>query len=149
MVFSSKIFLFYFLPAVLAGYYLLKRSRTLSNLFLTMVSLGFYAWGEPRFVLVMMASIVVNWLFGLWVDRVRDNRAHAKGVIALMAAFNLGLLGVFKYLTFILTNVKSYVLITQGYSVICRLSAKAQNITAYGSKLSRWAVKCTLAAIWR
>ena len=108
MVFSSKIFLFYFLPAVLAGYYLLKKNRTLSNLFLTVVSLLFYAWGEPRFVLVMMGSIVANWLFGLWVDRVRDNKAHAKGVIALMTVFNLSLLGVFKYLTFILTNVKSW-----------------------------------------
>jgi len=108
MVFSSKIFLFYFLPAVLAGYYLLRKHRTLSNLFLTVVSLGFYAWGEPRFVLVMMASIAANWLFGLWVDRVRDNKAHAKGVIALMAVFNLSLLGVFKYLTFILRNANSW-----------------------------------------
>lgn len=108
MVFSSKIFLFYFLPAVLAGYYLLKRNRTLSNLFLTVVSLIFYAWGEPKFVLVMMGSIVVNWLFGLWIDRVRDRKGYAKGVIALMAVFNLGLLGVYKYLTFVMTNVKNW-----------------------------------------
>ena len=108
MVFSSKIFLFYFLPAVLAGYYLLKRSRKLSNLFLTLVSLLFYAWGEPKFVLVMMGSIVVNWLFGLWVDRVRERKARAKGVVALSVVFNLTLLGVFKYLTFLLTNVKSW-----------------------------------------
>ncbi|MBQ9950607.1 MAG: MBOAT family protein [Clostridia bacterium] len=108
MVFSSKIFLFYFLPAVLAGYYLLKKSRTLSNLFLTVVSLLFYAWGEPKFVLIMMGSIVMNWVFGLWVDRVRDNPKHAKGVIALMAVFNLSLLGVYKYLTFLLTNVKNW-----------------------------------------
>ena len=108
MVFSSKIFLFYFLPAVLAGYYLLKRSRKLSNLFLTLVSLLFYAWGEPKFVLVMMGSIVVNWLFGLWVDRVRERKARAKGVVALSVIFNLTLLGVFKYLTFLLTNVKSW-----------------------------------------
>ena len=108
MVFSSKVFLFYFLPAVLAGYYLLKKNRTLSNLFLTVVSLVFYAWGEPKFVLVMMASILMNWLFGLWVDRVRDNKVHARCVIGLMAAFNLGLLGVFKYLTFLMTNVKNW-----------------------------------------
>ena len=69
MVFSSNVFLFVFLPCVLVGYYLLKRWRTASNVFLTLASLGFYAWGEPTFVFVMMASIVCNWLFGLWVDR--------------------------------------------------------------------------------
>ena len=108
MVFSSKIFLFYFLPAVLGGYYLLKKNRTLSNLFLTLISLLFYAWGEPRFVLVMMGSIAANWLFGLWVDRVRENKAQAKGVIALMAVFNLSLLGVYKYLTFILFCIHTH-----------------------------------------
>ena len=106
MVFSSKIFLFYFLPAVLAGYYLVRRNRKLSNLFLTLVSLLFYAWGEPKFVLVMMGSIVANWVFGLWIDRVRENKAQAKGVVALSVVFNLALLGVFKYLTFLMSSVK-------------------------------------------
>ena len=108
MVFSSKIFLFYFLPAVLAGYYLLKRSRRASNVFLTLVSLLFYAWGEPQFVLVMLLSIFVNWLFGLWVDRERGNRRRAKGVVALMAVYNLGMLGVFKYLMFLVNSVNSW-----------------------------------------
>lgn len=108
MVFSSKVFLFFFLPIVLVGYYVLKRNRKLSNLFLTLTSLAFYAWGEPKFVLVMIASIVANWLFGLWVDRVRENRPKAKRVIALMTIFNLGLLGVFKYLTFFMTSVRSW-----------------------------------------
>lgn len=105
MVFSSKIFLFYFLPFVLAGYYLLKRNRKASNVFLTLVSLVFYAWGEPQFVFVMLLSIFVNWLFGLWVDRVREDRRKAKGVVALMAVYNLGMLGVFKYLGFLLDSV--------------------------------------------
>ena len=108
MVFSSKIFLFYFLPAVLAGYYLVRKNRKLSNLFLTLVSLLFYAWGEPKFVLVMMGSIVANWVFGLWIDRVRENKAQAKGVVALSVVFNLALLGVFKYLTFLMSSVKSW-----------------------------------------
>lgn len=108
MVFSSKIFLFYFLPVVLAGYFMLRRSRKLSNLFLTVMSLLFYAWGEPKFVLVMMASIVANWLFGIWVDRLREDKPKAKGVVALACVFNLGLLGVFKYLTFLMSSVKSW-----------------------------------------
>jgi len=108
MVFSSSIFLFYFLPVVLAGYFLLRNHRKWNNLFLTVVSLIFYAWGEPKFVFVMFASIVMNWLFGLWVDRVRDNRRKAKGVIALMSVYNLCLLGVFKYLAFLMGSVKSW-----------------------------------------
>lgn len=72
MVFSSKVFLFYFLPIVLIGYYLLKRNRKASNLFLTLMSLLFYAWGEPKFVFVMIASIAANWLFGLWVDSMKQ-----------------------------------------------------------------------------
>ena len=67
MVFSSTIFLFAFLPAVLLGYYLLD--RRFKNIFLLMASLFFYAWGEPRFVFVMMGSILVNHLFALLIDR--------------------------------------------------------------------------------
>ena len=106
MVFSSKIFLFYFLPITLLLYLLVKRSRRLSNLFLTVMSLLFYAWGEPRFVLVMMASIVANWIFGLLVDRFRGRKA-SRAVVAVMVVFNLGLLGVFKYLMFVLNSVNS------------------------------------------
>ena len=105
MVFSSIEFLFYFLPVVLAGYYLLKRWRGLSNVFLSVMSLGFYAFGAPKFFPIMMASIAMNWLFGLWVDRVRENKRQAKLALTLMVAFNLGLLGVFKYLMFIMNSL--------------------------------------------
>lgn len=105
MVFSSNVFLFVFLPCVLLGYYLLKRWRTASNAFLTLASLGFYAWGEPTFVFVMMASIVCNWLFGLWVDREKDRPRRQKLVLTLMVILNLGLLCVFKYLMFFLNSI--------------------------------------------
>ena len=105
MVFSSNVFLFAFLPCVLVIYYLLRRWRRLDNVFLTVASLGFYAWGEPRFVLVMMLSITVNWLLGLWVDRVRGQKNLERLVITLMAVFNLGLLGVFKYLVFLMESI--------------------------------------------
>ena len=69
MLFSSTIFIYLFLPLVLAVYYgLLRKSRLLQNIFLFFASLGFYAWGEPRFVVVMLASIFMNWLFGLLVQ---------------------------------------------------------------------------------
>ena len=108
MVFSSIEFLFYFLPVVLIGYYILKRWRKAANVFLSVMSLGFYAFGAPKFFPIMMASIVMNWLFGLWVDRARDDKRQAKLAIALMVVFNLGLLGVFKYLMFLLTSLNQW-----------------------------------------
>ena len=108
MVFSSIEFLFYFLPVTLIGYFILKRWRTAANVFLSVMSLGFYAFGAPKFFPIMMASIVMNWLFGLWVDRARDDKKQAKLAITLMVMFNLGLLGVFKYLMFLLTSLNQW-----------------------------------------
>ena len=105
MVFSSIEFLFYFLPVTLIGYYILKRWRKAANIFLSVMSLGFYAFGAPKFFLIMMGSIVMNWLFGLWVDKVRDDKPKAKLAITLMVVFNLGLLGIYKYLMFLMNSL--------------------------------------------
>ena len=84
MLFSSSLFLFLFLPLVLLVYYLpLRRRRQGQNVFLLAASLLFYAWGEPWFVLVMIASILANYGFGLWVDRRR--RAGASCRLPLLA----------------------------------------------------------------
>ena len=106
MLFSSSIFLFAFLPAVLLGYYVLFRGmRRAQNLLLLAASLLFYAWGEPWFVLVMMGSILANYLFGLWAHtwKVRGRRLLLPVTAACVC--NLGLLFVFKYLTFTLENL--------------------------------------------
>ena len=110
MLFSSSIFLFCFLPVVLLGYYLLRLfprrlGRPLQNMFLLVVSLFFYAWGEPWFVLVMIASIFINYAFGLWVDAARRGGRSVRPAIVAALAVNLGLLFVFKYLVFVLTNL--------------------------------------------
>ena len=104
MVFSSNIFVFFFLPVVLAGYFLLRK-RNHRNLFLTAASLGFYAWGEPAFMFVMLGSIFMNWLFGLWVDKCGRTGKSKKLPLTLMCVMNLGLLGVYKYLMFIMNNL--------------------------------------------
>ncbi|SMC76013.1 MBOAT family O-acyltransferase [Papillibacter cinnamivorans] len=106
MLFSSAVFLFVFLPCVLAGYYILFRwNRTLQNVFLLLASLFFYAWGEPWFVLVMIASILVNYGFGLWVSVCRTRPRAARLAITAMLAVNLGILFVYKYLGFTVRNI--------------------------------------------
>lgn len=106
MLFSSSLFLFAFLPGVLLCYYVFLRPwRSAQNLLLLLASLFFYAWGEPRFVLVMMGSILANYVFGLWVYARRRKSRSVVLPVAAAAACNLGLLFVFKYLVFTLENL--------------------------------------------
>lgn len=100
MIFSSASFLFAFLPCVAIVYYLL-RSRTARNVFLTFVSLFFYAWGEPWFVLVMLLSIVINWFIALRIGA----GGHKKAWLVVGLVCDLGLLAGFKYLGFLMENV--------------------------------------------
>ncbi len=104
MVFSSSEFLFFFLPIALIVYYGLLRSRGVRNFFLTIVSLFFYAWGEPWFVFVMLLSIAFNWLCALQIDARRGRRGGKAWLTAAIIG-NLTLLGAFKYLMFILKNL--------------------------------------------
>ncbi len=105
MVFSSTIFLCVYLPLVLLGYYICpKKGR---NLFLLIVSLVFYAWGEPKYVFLMMFSIVVNFVFGLLMDKYRQNKRRLKTMLVLSVIIDLGLLSVFKYTDFIITNINA------------------------------------------
>lgn len=98
MLFSSSLFLYYFLPVVLFVYFiLLPKDIRYKNAFLLLASLCFYAWGEPVFVLVMMASIFANYVFGFFVD---NYRAYKTGIITIMLVFNLSLIFIFKYLMF-------------------------------------------------
>src|SRR5215469_14568338 len=104
MVFSSPIFLFLFLPITLGVYFLLPwRAR---NLWLLGVSLVFYGWGEPKFVLVMLASIVINFLLALWIDHARKRGGGRLPLTAAVVA-NIGLLAIFKYTDFITGNLNA------------------------------------------
>ena len=97
MVFSSVIFLCLFLPMVLGGYYLLPK-REAKNLWLIVVSLLFYAFSGLWYVLLLLFSVFCNYLAGLFVS-------GRKGVLYVAVAVNLGVLGVFKYLTFLVRTV--------------------------------------------
>ena len=71
MVFSSIIFLFLFLPLVLAGYFLLKIEYR--NIFLLIVSLAFYMVAKPKFILVLLTSIMINYVMGLCISYSKKN----------------------------------------------------------------------------
>ncbi len=76
MLFTSVEFLFLFLPFVLAVYYALPFRWNLKNYFLLAASLGFYAWGEPKFVFAMLASIAFNYVAALAIERLRERRSR-------------------------------------------------------------------------
>ena len=97
MVFSSITFIFFFLPAVLAAYYLAP--RPIRNGLLVVASLAFYAWGAGAFVLALLASIAANYLIGARLERRVDHGdlRGAKRLLALGVVINVALLGWFKY----------------------------------------------------
>ncbi len=108
MLFSSTEFLFLFLPVVLLLYYNpLWKGRTFRNVCLFVLSIGFYAWGEPVFVFVMLLSIFLNWVAGIQIEK--SNPKRKKWIMGSAVVFDLGLLFVFKYLTFVMKNISSAV----------------------------------------
>ena len=107
MLFSSTTFLVLFLTGTLLAYYLVPRCfRPVRNLLLLVVSLVFYWWGEPKFVAVMAASILMNYLFGLWVHRAKSRGRSVRPAIFCTVTANLSILFVYKYLNFTLRNLK-------------------------------------------
>lgn len=105
MLFSSLVFLYFFLPAVLAGYYLLPpRCRTA---FLLLANLVFYGFGEPAFVLLMLLSIAINYAGGLCIGRCRGARARRLALAAPLL-LNLLLLGIFKYAGFLADTLRLF-----------------------------------------
>ena len=100
MLFSSIPFLFYYLPVVVLVYFLLPRA--LRNGFLLLASLFFYAWGEPRYVLLMAATITVFYALGIAIEK-SEGRAK-KLWLALAVGSGLAALAVFKYADFALEN---------------------------------------------
>ena len=99
MLFSSIPFLYVFLPAVLILYF--AAPKKLKNTVILLSSLVFYACGEPKYVVLMVISILSGYVFGLLIERFRK---HAKLFLTLAAVTSLGLLGYFKYADFFISN---------------------------------------------
>ncbi|OIK16327.1 membrane-bound O-acyltransferase family protein [Bacillus sp. MUM 116] len=105
MLFTSTVFLFLYLPIVLTLYYIVPRK--LKNTLLLVASLFFYAWGEPKFLLILIFFILINYIFAILVDKYRDHTVRVKWLLALTVIVNLSMLGIFKYANFFVTNVNS------------------------------------------
>lgn len=101
MVFTSSIFLFVFFPVTLILYFNpLLRKLKYRNIILLLLSIGFYAWGEPVFVFVVLLSVLANWLLALLMEKY-----SAKIFAWIAVGFDILILVIFKYLPFITKNI--------------------------------------------
>ncbi len=141
MLFSSNIFLFVFLPAVLGVYYLCPRRAR--NPVLLGFSLFFYGWGEPVYLFLMIGVIVLDHLCGLWIAKQRDHGGSGKSPLAVGVGVNLLILGFFKYSALLLgrmvvplpIGISFYIFQSMSYLVdVYRNQAPVQrNIVNFGT----------------
>lgn len=101
MLFSGIPFLYYFLPCVLLLYYIVPFK--IKNTVLLIFSLFFYAWGEPKYVLLMSAAILLGYIFGLLIEHFKGKPA-ARMLIILSVISHIAMLGYFKYADFFIEN---------------------------------------------
>lgn len=153
MVFSSIIFLFIYLPAVLLLYYITPSKYR--NLLLFIVNLVFYGWGEPKLVILMLVSTLINYVSGLLLGKMKKkngkNKKSAKTVLVISIIINVALLGYFKYAGFIGNmlhfkvgdiplpiGISFYTFQTMSYTIdVYRNNAKTQkNFITFGTYVS-------------
>ena len=143
MLFSSNTFLFGFLPAVVVLYYLCPRRYR--NALLLVSSLIFYGWGEPKYVLLMLVSILLNYFCGLAAGRRQTQQRSVRGVLIVGVVLNLGMLGFFKYGTFFFGSafpdiplpigISFYIFQAMSYLIdVCRREVEVQkNVLTFGT----------------
>lgn len=105
MLFSSIPFLYYFLPGVMLLYFAVPKK--LKNTILFLASLFFYAWGEPKYIVLMAVSILTGYAGGILIGKVRENKKASKLVMILTVAVLLSFLAIFKYTDFGISTVNS------------------------------------------
>ena len=105
MVFSSLVFMYFFLTIVLLLYFILPNQ--LRNLLILISGLFFYAWGEPVYIIVMIISTLIDYTAGRLMDKFDSNQKMRTVFLLVSVIMNLGLLSVFKYSSFFITTVNS------------------------------------------
>src|ERR1700722_1319357 len=114
MVFSSILFLFYFLPIFLITYFIVDKK--FKNIVILIGSIVFYSWGAPRFIFVILATTLLDFYIVRWMSNT-ETRLHKRLLLALSVMINLGLLFYFKYSNFFIQNFNSvlyHIFHTQG-----------------------------------
>ena len=104
MIFSSITFLYYFLPCVLLIYWIVPKKG--KNIVLLFSSMFFYAWGEPKYVILMAVSILISYIFGILIEKTRENKM-SKWFCICSVMVSLLILGYFKYVDFLIGNFNS------------------------------------------
>jgi len=105
MVFSSIIFLFYFLPIILILYFLSPKKHRNAVLFIG--SLFFYAWGEPVYVCLLLLSTVINYFLGIEIEKAEDNQKKQKSILIAGVVINVSILVFFKYTNFLIDIINT------------------------------------------
>lgn len=105
MVFSSILFIFRFLPFALGIYFLTPKKY--KNLSLLILSLIFYSWGEAKYFVIMISSIIVDYFVSRGIEKYRDNKKIKIALLCVSVCFNLGMLFFFKYFNFFIDNINS------------------------------------------
>ncbi len=105
MVFSSLVFLYYFLPIVIVLYFIMP--RPLKNIVLLISSLVFYFYGEQWLVWIMVISTITDYLCGLIIEKYRKSKKISIAALIVSLVVNLGLLGYFKYSNFFVENINA------------------------------------------
>ena len=107
MVFSSLPFIFLFLPLNLLAYFFAKDIKQ-KNTVMLVFSLIFYAWGEPVYILLLVGMTLTDWYLTLIMSKYENGSIKAKLFLGLTISVDLVLLGIFKYGSFILSNIKFF-----------------------------------------
>lgn len=115
MVFSSLIFIFMFLPVSLLVYYISPYKYR--NLILFVISLIFYAWGEPVYITIMLFSTVFDFINGIQIEKMKqkNEQSKAKAILIISIVVNLGILCFFKYTNFFIGNINTMFSINIGF----------------------------------
>ena len=100
MVFSSVIFMFMYLPVVLLVYYIAPWKWR--NIWLFVVNMLFYGWGEPVYIILMVICITINYINGILIDKYRDDNRKARLILVINVVINIGMLVFFKYIDLII-----------------------------------------------
>lgn len=108
MVFSTIPFLYYFIPITILLYFLVPFK--LKNIVLLITSLFFYFWGEPVYVIIMVVSSIIAYIFGLLIDKYREKKKLSKALMIISVLISFLFLGIFKYSDFLIANINTIVI---------------------------------------